>query len=103
MDKKPLFAVGDIVRVKELDELKREFGNTPSGIRTPCHFVRNMFKYCGREFEVAEAHVSCTGLHCFYILGDETWNFDECVLEYVSARETAIKSDAVSITYNDLF
>lgn len=49
------FHVGDTVRIKDWDDMEREFKVRPDGhIEIPggCFFHRNMRQYCGREFVI---------------------------------------------------
>lgn len=47
------FSVGDIVRVRDWDDLMAEFGEDVQGnIPAPYVFVQNMRKYCGRKFYI---------------------------------------------------
>ena len=44
------FSVGDIVRIRSLDDLEDEFGEDEVGsVMAPFAFVMEMRKYCGRE------------------------------------------------------
>lgn len=97
-----MFAVGDRVRVKALDELRREFGE---GIDTPCGFVDAMYMYCEQEFEVTGVCSRYDDENAYYydLKGGDGWNFDECVLEDIPSPEPTLDLDSLSMHYNDLF
>lgn len=101
--KTPRYAVGDTVRVKSLDELRRDFGEN---INTPCSFVSEMYKFCGHTMEVIA--VSDTyddeGQQFYYELeGGGGWNFDECVLDDFLVEEPQIDIERLTMHYESLF
>lgn len=61
------FHVGDIVRVRQWDDMVKEFGlceYNHSSIDVPYSFVKGMRKYCGKEFEIKRIgppETSCRG------------------------------------------
>lgn len=100
MSSKPMFAVGDLVRVKSLDELVIEFG---ADIDTPCHFVASMQEYCGMKMEVERVFAVDEMHFAYHLIGGEGWNFDECVLDDGIIEEPQLDLDSVSMGYESLF
>ena len=101
--KTPQFAVGDTVRVKALDELRRDFGEN---INTPCHFVTEMYKFCGHTMEVIAVYDTYDdeGRQFYYALKDgDDWNFDECVLDDFLVEEPQIDIEQLTMHYESLF
>lgn len=74
------FIVGDVVRVKTLDELRKELGEN---IETPCNFVEEMYDFCGQCMQVVGVYNAYDDKNSFYYAldGGGSWNFDECVLD----------------------
>ena len=101
--KTPRYAVGDIVRVKTLDELRRDLGEA---METPCNFVEEMYEFCGQCLEVIGVYdVHDKGENFYYVLqGGDSWNFDECVLDdFFIADEPNIDISSLSMNYESLF
>ena len=101
--KTPRYTVGDIVRVKTLDELRRDLGED---METPCHFVEEMYEFCGLCLEVIGVYDFCDkGENFFYDLqGGQGWNFDECVLDdFFITDEPQPDISNISINYESLF
>ena len=101
--KTPRYAVGDIVRVKTLDELRRDLGEA---METPCHFVEEMYEFCGQCLEVIGVYdVHDKGENFYYALqGGDSWNFDECVLDdFFIADEPQPDISNISMNYESLF
>lgn len=76
--------VGDKVRVRQWDDMRREFGESRSHINTPFYFfVTSMILYCGLICEVIEVE------HGYYKLKSneeqniEKWKFTDDMLEGV--------------------
>jgi len=94
----PKFKVGDIVRVRDWEDLKEEIGLDEYGdIASNVCFIKSMFQYCGKEFEikkvksVAEDESIPATSFCYHlsIMPDTwgfSWNFDEETLEPVDQR-----------------
>lgn len=52
-----MFNVGDIVRVREWDDMAREYGVDRDGdINTPVYFVKRMRPLCGDRAEITRIH-----------------------------------------------
>lgn len=77
------FNVGDNVRVREWDDMEKEFGLDQFGnIKTPVRFVSTMRKYCGKVFTVKIATDDIYNLEDCKTLG-VFWNFYDKTLEPV--------------------
>ena len=101
--KTPRYAVGDLVRVKTLDELRRDLGEH---IETPCEFVEEMYEFCGQCMEVIGVFdFPDNGENFYYALkGGDSWNFDECVLDdFFIADEHQLDISKISMNYESLF
>lgn len=101
--KTPRYAVGDIVRVKTLDELRRDLGEA---METPCHFVSEMYEFCGHTMEVIAVFDTYDdeGQQFYYTLnGGDGWNFDECVLDDFLVEEPQIDIERLTMHYESLF
>ena len=101
--KTPRYAVGDIVRVKTLDELRRDLGED---METPCNFVEEMYEFCGQCLEVIGVYdVYGKGDNFYYALqGGGRWNFDECVLDdFFITDEPQPDISNISMNYESLF
>ena len=102
--KTPRYEIGDVVRVKTLDELHRELGEE---IETPCGFVEKMYKFCGQCMEVIGVHkVPVPGENFYYRLEDDGygWDFDECVLDdFFIDDEQQVDVANITISYESLF
>lgn len=80
------FKVGDRVRIRQWEDMKREFGSKNGGISTKCTFVTEMNHLCGRTAEikaikdnglvVLDDWSDCSGSQC--------WDFSTDMLEPVS-------------------
>ena len=79
------YKVGDKVRVRQWDDMKREFGECLGAIDTPfCLFVSSMKVYCGLVYEIAKVY------DCYYYELKsnekpyiEKWYFTDDMLEGV--------------------
>ena len=81
MKSRPLYNIGDFVRVKDLATLKKELGDP---IDAQCGWYSTLMdKYAGREYEVTKVFESNRkGHHYSYRLnGTSGWRFSEDVLE----------------------
>ena len=98
--KTPRYTVGDIVRVKTLDELRRDLGEA---METPCSFVEEMYEFCGQCLEVIGVYD--VGENFYYRLqGGGSWNFDECVLDdFFITDEPQPDISNISMNYESLF
>ena len=98
MSETPLFSVGDIVKVKELEQLKAEFGET---IRVPSGFVNEMVKFCGEEHVIKAVRTTrYNGISYSLEADDDCWDFDECVFEAVD--NTQINPDNFELSFDSL-
>lgn len=101
--KTPRYAVGDIVRVKTLDELRRDLGEA---MKTPCTFVEGMYEFCGQCLEVIGVYdVYAQGENfCYTLQGGDGWSFDECVLDdFFITDEPQPDISNISMNYESLF
>ena len=46
--------VGDIVRIRQWDDMLAEYGKNSFGINCACNFTLEMLQYCGSEFTITE-------------------------------------------------
>lgn len=77
------YKVGDKVRVRQWDDMVKEFGSDGEDIHIDsCLFVKEMKQYCGRTYEVY-------GKSLYYILATENevleWCFTDSMLEDVNS------------------
>ena len=52
-----LYKVGDVLLVRQWEDMENEFGMDGDSIDVPYHFSPMMRKYCGRIFTVADYHL----------------------------------------------
>lgn len=96
----PLFLVGELVRVKELDVLKREFGES---IDVPCSFPDAMEQYCGKQYNVEYAYSRSYAPPYYTLIGTGGWCFDECVLEAVEPVDEDTSATPPRMEFDQLF
>ena len=97
------YKVGDKVRVRQWDDMKREFGECLDAIDTPfCLFVSSMKVYCGLVYEIAKVY------GCYYELKSnekpyiKKWHFTDDMLEDVNSLQ--IHADSLTLeTENTVF
>lgn len=95
------YKVGDKVRVRQWDDMVKEFGSDGEDIHIDgCYFIKEMKQYCGKTYEVYDD----MGLH--YILKTENevldWCFKDEMLEDVSSLQ--IHADSLTLeTENMIF
>lgn len=95
------YKVGDKVRVRQWDDMVKEFGSDGEDIHIDgCYFIKEMKQYCGKTYEVCDD----MGLH--YILKTENevldWCFKDEMLEDVSSLQ--IHADSLTLeTENMIF
>ena len=97
------YKVGDKVRVRQWDDMKREFGECLGAIGTPfCIFVSSMKVYCGLVYEIAKVY------GCYYELKSnekpsiKKWYFTDDMLEDVNSLQ--IHADSLTLeTENTVF
>ena len=103
------FKVGDRVRVREWDDMAKEFGERPSGyIDTCAGFSRDMMYLCGQTGTVNEINT-----HAFptwngqklWITWDEKkndgrdrWNYDNGMFELIDNPKIVITTDGETTT-----
>lgn len=65
------FKVGDLVQVKDWDEMIKEFGIYSWGsIKCKFEFVRSMKKFCGKKLRITAINDDK-----FYLENDDYWDF----------------------------
>lgn len=95
------YKVGDKVRVRQWDDMAKEFGYDGVNIYIDeYYFVEEMKQYCGKTYEVCGANLFC------YILKTENevldWSFTDGMLEDVSSLQ--IHADSLTLeTENMIF
>lgn len=88
------YKVGDKVRVRQWDDMAKEFGYDGVNIYIDeYYFVEEMKQYCGKTYEVCGANLFC------YILKTENevldWSFTDGMLEDVSSLQ--IHADSLTL------
>lgn len=82
----PWFQPGDRVRVRQWDDMEREYGRSGPGdsINVPFFFVESMKQYCGVEFVVTDVYrVMFNGGECQRVEGlSPLWSLSNAMLEY---------------------
>lgn len=98
------YKVGDKVRVRQWDDMKREFGECLGAIDTPfCLFVSSMKVYCGLVYEIAKVY----GCYYYELKSNEKpyikkWYFTDDMLEDVNSLQ--IHADSLTLeTENTIF
>lgn len=80
------YKVGDKVRVRQWDDMAKEFGECLSAIDTPfCLFVSSMKVYCGLVYEIAEVYGCCYELKSNEKPDIKKWYFTDDMLESVAS------------------
>ena len=98
------YKVGDKVRVRQWDDMKREFGECLGAIDTPfCLFVSSMKVYCGLVYEIAKVY----GCYYYELKSNEKpyikkWYFTDDMLEDVSSLQIHASSSTLE-TENTIF
>lgn len=88
------YKIGDRVRVRQWDEMEKEFGLDPKGdISCDLIFVKDMREYCGKVFTVRNAFSQI-----YHLDGCETnfgfwWGFSDDMLEPVDNKKIVITTD----------
>lgn len=91
MSKKPIFKVGDVVVVRDWDDMESEFGLYKSGnIKVPFSFTDTMRPLCGREIEIIGVETRFDGI-ISYQLGGVSWSISEQMLRPVADSQIEIK------------
>ena len=98
------YKVGDKVRVRQWDDMKREFGECLGAIDTPfCLFVSSMKVCCGLVYEIAKVY----GCYYYELKSNEKpyikkWYFTDDMLEDVNSLQ--IHADSLTLeTENTIF
>lgn len=80
------YKVGDKVRVRQWDDMAKEFGECLGAIDTPfCLFVSSMKVYCGLVYEIAEVYGRCYELKSNEKPDIKKWYFTDDMLESVAS------------------
>jgi hypothetical protein len=80
------YKVGDKVRVRQWDDMAKEFGECLCAIDTPCcFFVSSMKVYCGLVYEIAEVYGRCYELKSNEKSDIKKWYFTDDMLESVAS------------------
>lgn len=97
----PYYKKGDYVKVKELDELKAEFGDP---IKVKCYWVFPfMDVFAGGVWEIQEVQATMDG-EPIYSLHDDaggTWLFSEDTLDTLWPNKSSVP-ECVEMSYEDL-
>ena len=86
------YKVGDKVRVRDWDDMEREFGTDDYGIKTKVTFVEKMRKFCGKEYMIKK--IEC---NCYKLDGTDYWEFSEDALEDVWIKNKYKIGDRIKI------
>ena len=75
------FKVGDRVKIRQWDDMKREYGMDPYGaIMMPCTFMPEMRKYCGKTVIIQDV-ASTLRDDRYHIKGGDGWCFSDEMFE----------------------
>ena len=87
-EQKPLFCVGDIVRIKSLEEIEADIGGKHNAL---CGWCMQMDRAAGNEYEVVEVLKSTSGgFHYSYRFdGTGMYWFSEDVLEALKMHQNS--------------
>lgn len=83
---KPTFKVGELVRIRQWDDMEKEFGLTMRGsIRCRCCFADGMKPLCGKYAEIKDLRVDGIVFLRFFNCDDsvENWNYSTDMIEKV--------------------
>ena len=83
---KPKFKVGELVRIRQWDDMEKEFGLTMLGsIRCRCCFADGMKPLCGKYAEIKDLRVDGIVFLRFFNCDDsvEDWNYSTDMIEKV--------------------
>lgn len=84
-----MFEIGQHVRIKEWDEMVREFGLNESGdISCPCVFNTQMRQFCGKVYRVSGSRQIYGGITVYTFVEPDmiSWTVSEQMLELVDVR-----------------
>lgn len=83
---KPKFKVGELVRIRQWDDMEKEFGTTASGtVNCKCGFTVTMKPLCGKYAEIKDLRVDdIVFLHFFNCEEDDKcWSYSTDMIEKV--------------------
>ena len=83
---KPTFKVGELVRIRQWDDMVKEFGTRSTGsVNCRCHFTVGMKPLCGKYAEIKELCVDDIVFLRFFNCDDsvENWNYSTDMIEKV--------------------
>lgn len=75
------FKVGDRVRIRSWDDMRKEFGGTTACINVPYSFTKNMRPLCGAVATIKEIRGDIVELGGWSTKADTYWNFTAGMLE----------------------
>lgn len=88
------YKIGDKVRVRQWDEMEKEFGLDPWGdIKCDHIFTRDMREYCGKVFTVRDVFPPVYRLGDCKIGSKLWWNFSDDMLEPAGDKKIIITTD----------
>lgn len=82
----PKFKVGELVRIRQWDDMEKEFGTTASGtVNCKCGFTVTMKPLCGKYAEIKDFSVDDIVFLHFFNCDDsvEKWNYSTDMIEKV--------------------
>ena len=83
---KPKFRVGELVRIRQWDDMVKEFGTRSTGsVNCNCHFTVSMKPLCGKYAEIKDLRVDGIVFLRFFNCDDsvENWNYSTDMIEKV--------------------
>ena len=94
------FKVGDRVRVREWDDMAKEFGTIGFGIETPRRFLEEMAELCGETGVIVGIHKKSDGTQELHINWDndadgndrKRWNYDNGMFELIVKPITPLRT-----------
>ena len=83
---KPTFKVGELVRIRQWDDMVKEFGTRSTGsVNCRCLFTKGMKPLCGKYAEIKDLRVDGIVFLRFFNCDDsvENWNYSTDMIEKV--------------------
>ena len=83
---KPTFKVGELIRIRQWDDMVKEFGTTSIGsVNCKCSFTVTMKPLCGKYAEIKDLRVDGIVFLRFFNCDDsvENWNYSTDMIEKV--------------------
>ena len=83
---KPKFKVGELVRIRQWDDMVKEFGTRSTGsVNCRCLFTKGMKPLCGKYAEIKDLRVDGIVFLRFFDCDDsvENWNYSTDMIEKV--------------------